>query len=118
MSRPKVLIVEDDTAALMRMEMKLHRHCELLTATTQDRATELFDDYQGQIDLIVMDACVPGHTINTLDFVKKIRVSYQGPIIASSSDEKLNELLTDAGCDSGCNKSDIVKMVLETLDFA
>ena len=118
MSKPKVLIVEDDTTALMRMEMNLHQHCELLTATTQDRATELFEEYLGQIDLIVMDACVPGHTINTLDLVKKIRVSYQGPIIASSSDEKLNKKLVAGGCDSGCNKNDIVEKVLETLDLA
>lgn len=117
MSKPKVLILEDSTSVLMQMELKLHPHCELLTATTQDQAAQLFEEYQDQIDLIVIDACVPGYTINTLALVRKMRESYQGRIIASSSDDKLNDQLIAGGCNTGCNKNNAVSKILEVLDL-
>lgn len=55
-------------------------------------------------DLIVMDACVPGHVPNTIPLVHLMRETFIGPIIACSSEQEYAEQLIAAGCTEACPK--------------
>lgn len=50
--------------------------------------------------VVVMDACLPGDTPNTIPLVRAIRqMGYSGPLVAVSSDDHYNQLLCQVGCD-------------------
>jgi len=111
----KILVVEDNDSWQSSWKRDLQEF-QLLVADSIKEAKELFSQ-NSDIDLIVMDACVPGDSPNTMDLVREIRKVYQGPILANSSIFEYRKTLMSAGCDKECHKFDVVKKVLEILSL-
>lgn len=61
-------------------------------------------------DIIVLDGCI-GDTFNCLPVLHKIRQSFNGLIIAASSDAFYREIMVEAGCTRGCEKISVLGLI-------
>lgn len=106
----KVLIVEDNAASLWLMSEALHQggH-DVVLATTLGQAVRLFQETRP--DAVAIDACLGSKKPNSLGFVKFMRHSYTGPIIAISGSKRYNELLLQAGCSHACTKTTLTELI-------
>lgn len=111
----KVLIVEDNYGWQSIWKRDLQK-VELLVADSIEEAKKIFSQ-NDDVDLIVMDACVPGDEPNTMNLVREMRKTYHGSILANSSVLKYREILLNAGCDKECHKKDVVEKILEILSL-
>ena len=75
----------------------------IITAMTLKEAEKKFFD-NPEIDIIVVDGCVPGRVLNTPPLVREIRKSFKGIMIAVSSVDEYRKDLLNAGCDIECIK--------------
>jgi len=97
-----VLVVED-----MQMWQDIWREhleamgvsAEMVGACTIEEARRLFTERQSDIDIILMDACVPGDYPNTHGLVAEFRRSFGGPMVAISSLPEYRAEIVAAGCD-------------------
>jgi DNA-binding NarL/FixJ family response regulator len=112
----KVLIVEDHRFLQEQWKEELSGKVEILSAFSISEAEEKFVE-NSDIDLIVMDACVPGNNPNTSPLVEKFRATFVGPMIATSSISGYRQQLMRAGCDYECPKEGVVKKLSELLDL-
>lgn len=110
----KVLIVEDSDYYRSIWADELEGKVTLKSVADIEGA-ELWFNHEPNFDAIVMDACVPGSTPNTLPLVRKFRASFAGPIIAVSSDYGYLQDLLKAGCDHESSKDALPKKLLEVL---
>ncbi len=113
----KVLIVEDmkEFHNLWKKDLKnLGSDAIILSAFSIGEAKKLFND-NPDIDAIVMDACVPGNYPTTQPLVREFRKIFSGPIIAVSSIEEYREMLIEAGCNYGSEKSALSEILFEIL---
>jgi DNA-binding response OmpR family regulator len=112
---PKILIVEDDDVNFTNIEYYLRSKAEVLQAETLDKGESLFQN-NPDIDLIIMDACIPGDSPNAMPLVKKIVDSgYDKPIIACSSESEYTKQLVAAGATHSANKGEVAQMALKLL---
>jgi CheY-like chemotaxis protein len=113
---PIVLIVEDDSLLQETYADLLGNHIQLYAAFTIEDALSYFDLHQHTLVAIVVDACVPGNTPNTLPVVRHIRESgFAAPIMATSSNPDYREQLVAAGCSHSCEKKDVAKVLMQIL---
>ena len=124
----KILIIEDSEClqkswrtAFGDLADEKGEPVELLQALTIYDGNTLFRDNMGTIDLIGMDACVPGDIPNTLDITRSLSISrrygFVGPIVAMSGDSNYRKRQVEAGCNHECEKSRFVKKVMEILNL-
>ncbi len=64
---------------------------------------------------VVIDACVRDNQPNTPPLVKKIRTTFNGPIIAVSGNSDYQNLLMAAGCSHKCDKTDLPNFLIKVL---
>lgn len=127
----KILIVEDSVdcqemymkevglpAEIKALYEALYGGVSFLQAFDKGQALRLFVEHQADIAIVVMDACVPGNSPNTLDLVKRLRweEKFRGPIVAASSSSHYREELVVAGCDYSVPKVLVPMVVLGILD--
>ena len=68
-------------------------------------------------DFIIIDACVPGYSINTMEVVKEIRAGDSDvPILAVSASPFQCEGLINLGCIDGGEKKDLPKKIIQSLE--
>ena len=114
----KVLIVEDEVRryySAWQQELPSDR-VTLLFAASVEEAEEQFSA-NSDIDVIAIDACVPGDEPTTLPLVRQWRQTFTGPMVAISSMSEYREMLLYAGCDYESSKKDLPKKLLEILDL-
>lgn len=114
--RQKVLIVEDSFHLQRFYRDVLNDRYTILQAYSVEHGEMLFSKHP-DVAAIVMDACVPGHKPTTPPFVRRIRRSYSGPIIAASGDDTFQKALLDAGCDHRAFKHAVPGKLAELLDL-
>lgn len=112
--KPKVLIVEDDRSWQNNYEDSLGDKVNIIHAFTVGEGERLFLE-NPDIDLVVMDACVPGDKPTTLPLTSKIRETFYGPMIAASSDEIFRKQLMKNGCDHEAEKRWVPRKIRELL---
>lgn len=112
--KPKVLFVDDDRSYHNQWKVELEEDIIMLSAFSIDDAERLFVK-NPDIVAIVMDACVPGHSITTLPLTQKFRSSFSGPMIASSGSPELRKQLMEAGCDHESGKGHVPIKLTEIL---
>ena len=117
MAKPKILMVEDEDSLHKMVEEALGDRVAFLKALTLKEGQKLFRA-NPDIFIVVMDACVPGNSPNSQYLVRKIRETFSGPMIATSSVPAYREELLAAGCDYECPKESIPKMVLDLIDVS
>jgi len=116
--KPKVLIVEDDKAWSELIRRGLGDKVLILFAHSLAEGEEVFRKNL-DIDLIIMDACVPGDKPNAQFLVRDIRKTFTGPIIAMSSMPTYRKVLLAAGCDYEVEeKAQAAKKALELLGIS
>jgi len=112
---PKVLVVEDQYGYFEQIKSGLDGKAEVLHAATLDKADELFFA-NPDIDVVIMDACVPGDDPSSMPLVEKIRGSgFQKPIIACSSASDYRAMLIEAGASHESGKYGAGRLALELL---
>jgi hypothetical protein len=107
MSKPKLLIVDDDGNHWDRgFIAELETKYDLLYAYRVKGAEGVFKENASEIAVITMDGCL-GSTFDTEPLVEMMRGSgFKGPIIAHSSMDIFNDLLVRAGCSHQVRKND------------
>ncbi len=110
----KILIVDDDLNWQKVWNMRLGKKVILFSAFSVDEAEKIFAEHN-DIDLIAMDACVPGDEINTKPLIKKFRETFNGPMIAISKSSLNRECLVKAGCNYESEKEWLHGNVLRIL---
>ncbi len=111
----KVLVVEDYDPYYATVEKGLAGKVELMRAETLSEGRKLFQE-NPDVDLIIMDACVPGDKPNSMPLVAEIVESgYDKPIIASSSIPFYTRKLVEAGATHGANKYEVPELALDLL---
>lgn len=110
MAKPKVLVVEDDEVWQEIFTEKLEDEVTFLKAFTVKEAEELFAA-NPNIDVAVIDACVPGDRPTTPPLVRKIRETFTGPMIAVSSMDTYRDKLVEAGCSHQCSKEKLPELL-------
>ncbi len=94
----KILVVDDEDFFHEIIRKKLKDKVTILSAFTIEQAEEVFSA-NPDLDIIVMDACVPGDSPTTPPLVRRMREIFSGPIIATSSLGRYRRKLVEAGCD-------------------
>ena len=81
----KILVVEDFDPYYETVKKGLAGKVEIVRAETLSEGHKLFQE-NPDVDLIIMDACVPGDRPNSMPLVAEIvKSGYNKPIIASST---------------------------------
>jgi len=113
----KVLFVEDEkqVQGLWRAQLA-NKGVEMIQALNGTDAAMHFLVFSKELAAIVLDGNIPGVKTDTRELIHDFRQSFQGPIIAVSSDENLRALMVEAGADSGCEKKDLAKHLLAVLE--
>lgn len=97
----KVLLVEDDIPYAQRCinEIKNSGY-EVHHVSRESDFWKVFNEFQDEWCVIVMDSHLDNYSTYTEDFVKEIRkrTGSRIKIIANSANKKFNELLIAAGC--------------------
>lgn len=114
MGKPKVLIVEDDSQWHRIYKRGLGDFCEVIIAETVEAGERLFAENQNTA-LIIMDACVPGDEPTTLELTRKIRETFKGPMIGTSSMFEYRNALLEAGCDYSGDKGTVAQKTVKEL---
>lgn len=115
MAKPKILVVEDSQMYIDAYKRALEDVCQVLSATDQLRAVELFEKHKGSIRLIIVDACVPGDNPNTHELTKRLRKDFTGPIIAASSMPLFAAEIVKAGATEQQDKLKVAARVKQLL---
>ncbi len=112
--KPKVLIVEDRGDYQEKYRMRLGEKVLLLQAKDLQTGERLFLE-NPDIVLVVMDACVPGVEPNSVPLIRKVRKTFNGPMIAASMDPSYRRLLVEQGCSHQSPKDDVSFLVCQIL---
>jgi CheY-like chemotaxis protein len=94
MPKPKILILEDTPKIQEVYKLLMETRAELLQAFTVEEAYALYKQHP-TVDAIVVDGVIDGEERGPM-FVRHIRKTYKGPMVAASS--TLNAELMRAGC--------------------
>ena len=116
MARPKLLIVDDIEELHYSYQRRLGHVIDVFSARSEQEAREMFS--RERFDAIAMDGCLNSRTPDTLELTREFRRTYDGPIIATSSDESYRELQVEAGCNYHCDKVQFPALVIMILELA
>jgi CheY-like chemotaxis protein len=100
-NNPLVLIADDLPQVIAYYKRQLLDRYDISTvsATTLEQLDEVFDKFFHEIDVIILDGCIPGDTVNTISFIKRAReMGFTRPIIAASSMPAYRMQMIAAGC--------------------
>ncbi len=88
----------------------------VVTASTLEELDRVFEEHEHQLDAIILDGCIPGHDVNTLRFIWKVRDrDCRVPIIASSSLPEYRRMMVRAGASHQAPKQEAVDTVADLL---
>lgn len=115
-SIPRVLLVEDDVRFARPIEDTLSGLAIVVWVTTVPEAEGIIDSLWSTFDLVLLDACVPGHQPTTLRLPKLLRdLGYSKTIVGFSSEQEFLLALKGAGCDQVVSKHEIIKTIMRLL---
>ena len=87
-----------------------------MTASTLEGLDRGFALYKDDISAIILDGCIPGHSVNTIEFILNARsTGFTKPIVASSSLESYREMMVRAGCSHQAPKDEAAMLVAKLL---
>lgn len=117
---PLVLVVDDHFDIIHAAQEKLARHgVDSISATTLEELDGLFDANMKDISVIILDACLDGGHLNTIEFVQRVRrKGFSKPIIAASEDKVYREFMVHRGCSHQSEKHRAAQLALELLGMS
>jgi len=115
--RVMVLIADDlpDVLAKWTRELAVYG-VETVSASTLTELDSVFNMYRGQLAAVILDGCIPGHELNTVPFIVRVRAEGFGkPIVASSSLLKYRQQMVRAGASHEAGKDRAAELVVNLL---
>jgi CheY-like chemotaxis protein len=114
---PLVLIADDLPEVIRAWESTLGEYgIAVVKATTIRELCEVFFAHEHVIDAIILDGCIPGHSVNTIGFIELVRqLDFEKPIIAASSLEKYRQRMVSWGCSHQAAKELAADLVADLL---
>jgi CheY-like chemotaxis protein len=118
----RILIVDDEKINLMVLDKVLSGHgFKVFTATSGERALEVLEERDGNIDLILLDLVMPG--IGGVRTLEEINSRYPGcktVILTGMADENLSKDLLESGASAFIQKPldarEILKAVIDAIE--
>lgn len=112
-----ILIADDLPGVISRYEDRLHSDTTTtVSATSLEQLELVFDVYFEEIDAIILDGCIPGNDLNTVEFIERARQQgFYRPIIAASSAAYFRQLMVEAGCSHEASKDKAPELALQLL---
>ena len=113
----KTILIVDDSSAWVEMYVKRipENIAHILVANTLADGEKLFSQNPNP-DLIVMDCCVDHENIlDSLPLIRKMRETYNGDMVASSSNSIYRMDMIEAGCNLQADKGDIRPIIHKAL---
>ncbi|MCX6718673.1 MAG: hypothetical protein NTY81_03700 [Candidatus Staskawiczbacteria bacterium] len=110
---PKVLVIGGTELLWQCWQHIFAGKAELICAQSLDKGWEMF--MANDFAAIVVEALSGGTIADTEDFVRDIRVGFDGPIVGLSTELTYRTRLQGAGCSHKCGNAavpDIICMVL------
>jgi CheY-like chemotaxis protein len=87
-----------------------------LTVSSLEALDRAFNLYRNDISAVILDGCIPGHAVNTIDFILGARGSgFTAPIVASSSSSSYRAMMVRAGCSHQAPKAEAAHVVADLL---
>ena len=119
-SQPRLILIADDLPEVISawtMELK-RRGLRCLAVSSMDDLWIAYELYRDEISGIILDGCIPGHTPNTLPFIRMAREDgFPGYIVAASSSPDYRQQMMQAGCTDQAPKSEAVECLMRLLRF-
>lgn len=117
--KPKILLVEDNETIGKAQKKSLEiAGGEIFWAKNLQEARSFLKEKIGEIQLIILDACLESDTPNSYVLISESRkMGFQGPIVASSSLKEYNNLLIQAGANFGSDKRGVITLVCQILNL-
>lgn len=114
-SLKKVLIVEDeeDWQGIWGRFLK-REGIEVLEGLTLKEGEQLFES-NPDLALVIMDGCVGGEELNSTPLVQKMRLTFNGPIVAASGSSSFRKQLMKIGCSHEAPKDMVSALVSKIL---
>ena len=115
---PSLVLLADDLPEVIEswVNTRTEYHIPCLTASTLSGLNRGFDLYKDDISAIILDGCIPGHEVNTIDFILMARrAGFTAPIVASSSLGSYRQMMVRAGCSHEAPKSEAPHLVAKLL---
>lgn len=114
---PLVLLADDLPEVLESWVNTLTEYgIPCMTASTLEGLDRGFALYRDDISAIILDGCIPGHSVNTIGFILEARSSgFTAPIVASSSLQSYREMMVRAGCSHQAPKGEAAHLVADLL---
>lgn len=112
----KILIVEDDETLVKMWGRMFAGKLIIVTAGSIEDAHQMYKSHH-DISVIVVDGLVPADNTSfnpdalTLDLIKKLRETFKGTMIATSSYENVRQQQMESGCDYECDKKQLKNML-------
>jgi len=105
-----ILVVEDDDDFFLSLVAFIkNEDSEIMRASTLEEGKKIFFENQEKINLIIMDACVPGQEPNSMPLIEEIiKSGFSKHIVGLSSSFNYLFKLRDAGATNIISKSDLM----------
>jgi CheY-like chemotaxis protein len=113
----RILIVEDKESQQSVYADQFGKYEVEISAAYDLGQAESILDHMPDLDLAVVDGCVPGYHYNTGPFIKKLRQKFAGQIVAASSDPRIRKEMLASGCDHQVEKYEVRDKVVELLNL-
>ena len=116
------VLVVDDRYRFVRLHVdNLHgSNLQVVTATSLDELTAMYERHRDELAGIILDGCVPGDKLNTLPFIQAVYSDRQeglfnGLLIAASSDPSYRQAMVQHGCTHEAPKSEAAELLRRLL---
>lgn len=119
MTKPVILLVEDRPAYIQEVKDACDKDFEILVATKLAKAYALFGTGKDRFFAAVMDGCLEARFFDTGGLTRHIRRQAPDlPIVAYSSDPRINSQLRTAGCQYVIEKDpqELQKLLLKLVE--
>ena len=96
----KILVIDDDPQFHMVFKQMIESAIPrpiVISAYNLTDAKTIYEKHR-DVKVIIMDGCLDSAEPNTAPLVREIRKTYQGIIVANSSNEDGQKQLVEAGC--------------------
>ncbi len=113
----RVLVIDDDTGFHAALRPLLaEQGIVLVSALSEAEAHGRFRDADGAFGAIALDGSLTEQgQLDTLNLLAAFRGTFDGPIVAISSDAGWRNAMLARGCDRQCNKAELPGLLTEIL---
>jgi hypothetical protein len=121
MNRAVVLLIEDEETEQIALKREMRgTNVSFLSAFTEGEARNLIKEHSSDgslhVDAVIINACLGTHALEvSTGLVSEVRGRFNGPVIATSMEERFQGVLRQAGCQYACDHDSLPEMLRQVL---